>query len=311
MRWCGRSWAPLPRHEANDANVTMTSLHEFYYRLPARAGGFRPGSHLGTSLGHGQEFAAHMRLLDNPDPRRLDLRASLRNLRREWLVRVHRQRVSVPVHAVVDVSASMRFGARASKLHVAADFLEGLGHSAFRAGDPVGMLAFDAVERTDLFVPARHSRGAGYAMSAMLREFASAGASARAGGAEGLSQAARRLADRQGLIFLVSDFHWALEVLDGILDMLAQAYVVPMITWDPAEAEPPPGNALLAVRDAESGRQRTLWVRKTLRAQWRDAVAARRARLDALFLARGLRPIHLHGAFEAEAVSRYFLEAVA
>ncbi|MDF3837537.1 MxaS protein, partial [Cupriavidus basilensis] len=58
----------------------MSGLHEFHYRLPARAGGFRPGSHLGTSLGPGQEFAAHMRLLDNPDPRRLDLRASVRNL---------------------------------------------------------------------------------------------------------------------------------------------------------------------------------------------------------------------------------------
>ncbi|MDF3838622.1 MxaS protein, partial [Cupriavidus basilensis] len=209
------------------------------------------------------------------------------------------------------VSASMRFGARADKLQVAADFLEGLGHSAFRAGDPVGMLAFDAVERADLFVPARHSRGAGYAMSAMLRASASAGAAARAGGAEGLAQAAQRLADRRGLVFVVSDFHWALEALDGILDLLAQAYVVPMIVWDPAETEPPPGNTLLAVRDAETGRQRTLWLRKTVRAQWRDAVARRRARLDALFLARGLRPFYLHGAFEAEALSRYFLEAVA
>ncbi|MFS8979148.1 MxaS protein [Cupriavidus necator] len=288
-----------------------SSPHEFHYRLPARAGGFRPGSHRGTSLGPGQEFTAHKRLLDNPDPRRLDLRASVRNLRQEWLVRVHRQRVSVPVHAVVDVSASMRFGARASKLDVAADFLEGLGHSAFRAGDPVGMLAFDASERTDLFVPARHSRGAGYAMSAMLRDSASDGTSARPGGAEGLAQAAQRLADRHGLVFLVSDFHWALEALDGVLDMLAQAYVVPIITWDPAETEPPPGNALLAVRDAETGHQRTLWLGKTLRARWRDAVAQRRARLDALFLARGLRPVYMQGSFEAEALSRYFIEAVA
>ncbi|KAB7631796.1 MxaS protein, partial [Verminephrobacter sp. Larva24] len=53
----------------------MSSLHEFHYRLPARAGGFRPGSHLGRSLGPGQEFATHVRLFDNPDPRRIDLRA--------------------------------------------------------------------------------------------------------------------------------------------------------------------------------------------------------------------------------------------
>jgi len=287
----------------------VSSLHEFHYRLPARAGGFRPGSHRGRSLGPGQEFATHMRLFDNPDPRRIDLRASLRNPRQDWLVRVYRQRVSVPVHAVVDVSASMQFGARASKLQVAADFLEGLGHSAFRAGDPVGMLAFDATERSDLWLPARHSRGAGHAMARLLRECASA--PGHAGGAQGLAQVAQRLADRPGLVFLVSDFHWDLQALDGILDLLAHAHVVPLIIWDPAETEPPPGNALLAVHDAENGRRRTLWVGRSLRVGWRAAVARRRARLDGLFLARGLRPVYIQGAFEAEALSRYFLEAVA
>ena len=41
--------------------------------------------------GAGLEFATHLRLFDRPDPRRLDLRASIANLRSEWLVRVNRQ----------------------------------------------------------------------------------------------------------------------------------------------------------------------------------------------------------------------------
>ena len=125
----------------------------------------RPGSHPGSSLGAGQEFVSHVSLYDRPDPRRLDLRASLRDLSGDWLVRVNRQRAGIPVHVVADVSASMRFGALKPKLHVVAEFVEALGQSAFRVGDALGMLAFDARERTDLFVPAHLSRGTGSVMA--------------------------------------------------------------------------------------------------------------------------------------------------
>src|SRR5512138_61491 len=146
----------------------MTAPGEFHYRLPRRLGTWRPGSHPATSLGTGQEFVSHASLYDRPDPRRLDLRASLRNVRGDWLVRVYRQRAGIPVHVVVDVSASMSFGARRPKLSIAAEFVEALGRSAFRVGDALGMMAFDADERGDLLVPALSSRGIGSVMADML-----------------------------------------------------------------------------------------------------------------------------------------------
>jgi uncharacterized protein (DUF58 family) len=141
-------------------NVTNV-MPEFHYRLPMRAGGSRPGSHPGSSFGAGQAFAMHARLFDHPDPRRVDLRASLHAIPAEWLVRVHLQRVAVPVYVVIDVSASMYFGLLKSKLHIAADFVTALGYSAFRAGDQVGMVAFDNTEREELYSPARYGQGVG------------------------------------------------------------------------------------------------------------------------------------------------------
>lgn len=295
-----------------------TLAQEFHYRLPSRYGGHRPGAHHGTSLGAGQGFAAHRRLFDHPDPRRLDLRASVRDVRQDWLVRIQRQRVAVPVHALVDVSASMHFGAERSKLEVAADFVEALGHSAFRAGDAAGLLAFDHAERDDLFVPPRHSRGAGLVMARTLRASQAGDDAGRnpvargdRGGIDGLRHAARRLSGRPGLVFIVSDFHWPLDELEAVLELLAPACIVPMIAWDPAETEPPEAQALLAVSDAETGVRRTLWLRESLRGQWRDAVAARRAALRHLFEGRGLEPFELRGRFDGEALTRHFLEAVA
>jgi len=281
-----------------------TTAQAFHYRLPHRATGQRPGAHRGASLGSGEEFIAHMNLYDRPDPRRLDLRASVRNLSHEWLVRISRQRVDMSVQVIVDVSASMAFGARTPKLHVAAEFIEALGYSTFRVGDALGMAAFDATERTDLFVPAMRNRGIGEVMSGMIRRCRTA-----PGSIAGLEQAIVRLAVRPGLVFLVSDFHWPLERLGPVVDTLSHSFIVPMIIWDQAETDPPRQDAILALEDAESGASRTLWMRPQLRARWRDNVAKRRHELDRFFAARSIRPFFVSGAFDADAMSEYFFEA--
>jgi hypothetical protein len=268
-----------------------------------------------------------MSLYDYPDPRRLDLRASLRSLERKWLVRVNRQRAGIGVRALVDVSLSMHFGSRRPKLHVVADFVEALGVSAFRVGDAVGMMAFDDVERSDLFIPARVSRGIGRVMAQALmgsmdaasdepaaHPNATAGSSSRRGRdalavGNGMEAAASHLAGQQGLIFLVSDFHWPLEPLGIVLDYLAHATVVPVVVWDPAEVEPPTRDALAPLRDAESGARRTLWLRPKLREQWRRGVAERRAEINSFLAARSLRAFYMEGGFEADALSSYFFEA--
>jgi len=284
----------------------MSEHREFHYRLPQRIGGWRPGSHRGSSLGAGQEFVSHMRLYDRPDPRRLDLRASLRNIQQEWLVRVNRQQASIPVHAVVDVSASMSFGSRRSKLDVAAEFVEALGQSTFKVGDSLGMLGFDSRERTDLFVPAMVSRGIGETMATLLR-----GTSGSAGSADGLVDAMQHLAGRQGLVFIVSDYHWPLAGMSLALDALVRAFVVPVVIWDAAEIQPPAHDGLAQLRDVESGAQRTLWMRPRMREKWLESANARRTELNQLFASRGMRPFFVTGQFDSEAMSQYFFEVAA
>jgi uncharacterized protein (DUF58 family) len=290
----------------------MRAVQEFHYRLPMRVRGYRPGSHLGLAIGAGHVFVAHASLYDRPDPRRLDLRASLRSMRDEWLVRVNRQRAGVSVYTIVDVSASMSFGT-GSKRQTVDDFLESLGLSAFRAGDALGMLAFDSRERPELFVPPRIGRGVGSLSLERLKQFRSTQTDTRSAvnGGRGLELAAMRLAGRQGLVFIVSDFHWPLDRLGAALDLLTHAHVVPLIVWDGAESEPPAGNGFALLRDSESGAQRTLWLRPGLRARWRDAILHRREQLERIFATNFIRPLYLQGGFDAEGVSKYFLEGFA
>ena len=276
---------------------------EIHYRLPRRTSGWRPGSHRGSSFGAGQEFISHARLYDRPDPRRLDLRASLTNIQQEWLVRVNRQRASITVHVLVDVSASMSFGPLRSKLQTAADFVEALGQSTARLGDSLGMRAFDAREREDLHAPPMRGRGVGENIAARIRQ-----ARGAAGNVGGLQEVTGRLSARGALVFVVSDFHWPLAGLGAALDPLAQSVVVPIVLWDPAEIRPPSSNGLAQLRDMESGARRTVWMRPGLRAKWRAAALERRHQLDEVFLTRAMVAFHVNGDFNCDALSQYFFE---
>ncbi|MEP6505096.1 MAG: VWA domain-containing protein [Betaproteobacteria bacterium] len=279
----------------------MDDPHEFDYRLPRRARGRRLGTHRATAVGAGLEFLTTLSLFDHPDPRRLDLRASLANLRGDWLVRANRQHAAIGVQVLIDVSASMRFGAP-RKLDVAADFVEALGRSAARVGDALGMVAFDATAREDLHVAPRRGRGVGELMAALLRE-----CDGGAGDGRGLRGAAQQLLGRPELVFVVSDYLWPLDGLADALDLLAPAHIMPIVVRDRAEIEPPPRDGAAMLVDAETGHRRTLWVRPALRARWHAAIAARATALEAVFAERDLRPFTLLGAFDANALSGHLL----
>ena len=274
----------------------------FHYRMGGRAGGRRPGAHAGRAGGAGTEFLAHVRLFDHPDPRRLDLRASLRAAGDDWLVRTHRQRAAVDLHAVVDVSASMACGTP-RKLDIAAAFVESIGSSAFKTGDAAGLCGFDGATRDDLYRPAWRNRSVGPVLGALVR----AAAPAATPGC-GLIAALQPLLGRQSMVFLISDFHWPLPQMAQALDLLGSAWIVPVVLWDAAEATPPSSNAFVRLRDAETGSLRALWLTPRLRRQWQENIAQRRSALDALFASRNLRPLYVSGHFDADAVSQYFIE---
>lgn len=284
----------------------MMSEASFYYRIPGRTSGHRPGAHGGHAVGTGNDFKSHARLTDCPDPRRIDLRASLSAGRDEWLVRLYRQRAAVPVHAVVDMSASMDIGRPCRKLHVAAAFVEAMGNSAFKVGDPAGLCAFDVEARNDLYMPARHNRGAGKLMASRIAQpVRTVPRKPRCG----LVPALQTLAGRQALVFLVSDFHLPAKDMTEALDLLERAWVVPVVIWDASEIAPPQETGFVRMRDAEGGGARPVWINAALRDTWMARVEARRRWLDALFASRQLRPVYMTGAFDAQVLSRYFLDA--
>ncbi len=252
-------------------------------------------------------FVSHAKLLDQPDPRRLDLRASISSIQKDWLVRVNQQRASITVSAIIDVSASMHFGAQHKKLHVAAQFLQALGFSAGGLGDTVSLQAFDTIQREDLTMPARPGRGLGQTMASLIQD--SIPSSPGHASMEALSRCIESVAARADLVFIVSDFHWPLDTLEQLLDPLAGSMVVPLVIWDNAEVRPPQGKHLLSAVQLGGRRTRQLWLTPAIRKQWISNVESRRNAIAAAFAGRDVKPFLMTDGFDPEALSRYFMEA--
>lgn len=281
--------------------MMVEAVRELHYRTGSPALGHFPGAHRSTRGESGFEFRGHASLLDAPDPRRLDLHASLRDAFGNWIVRVYSQRKSIPVVMVADLSASMGFVGTSAKLDVLADFVESLSWSAWRTGDSFGFIGCDAAVRPELLMPQTRSRGVGSTLANTLRGLHLHGTSAR-----GLTLAHRHLGRQRSLVFLVSDFHLPLPEIEAVLDSMANHDLMPVIVWDPLEFTLTAQRGLANVIDPESGQRRLVWWRPALRQQW---VAARQARHEALlklFRAKRLKPLFIEGAFDADAVTRHF-----
>jgi uncharacterized protein (DUF58 family) len=239
-----------------------------------------------------------------PDARRIDLRASLKDPFGQWIVRTFRQRSSIDLHVIADLSASMGVTGTQRKLDVMADLTAAAAYSAYRTGDTFGFIGADEQLRAELYVPAVRTQGIGIVLSEKLRRLKLIGRSAAA-----LPRAAALLPRRRCLVFLASDFHLPHSLLETTLDALAPHQVVPVVLWDPAEFRPSARFGIGAVSDPESGGQRTVLVRAALRRKVANAFRERAVSLERLFARRGTRPLLITGPFRPVEVTRYFLGA--
>jgi Uncharacterized conserved protein (some members contain a von Willebrand factor type A (vWA) domain) len=276
-------------------------LEEFHYKIPWRSKGAHSGHHQSTQVGGGFEFRGYAPLISAPDARRFDVRASLRDPYEGILVRIYNQRSAVPVYAVADLSASMGFAGCCRKLDVLADFIVALGYSAYRTGDPFGFIACETCVCEDLTQSLTRMKGAGVALGERLRALTPTARHSRA-----LLDAAHWLTRERSLVFLVSDFHFGLDLLDRVLGTLTPHAVVPVVLVDSTELENPPRFGIARVVDAETGKSRTLLLRPSLRARMRRAFVERKEQLTRLFIAHNTAPLFIYDRFDPDAVTRYF-----
>jgi uncharacterized protein (DUF58 family) len=276
------------------------------YRVRWKTTGLRPGAFRGLHAGAGDRILASVPLHENADPRRIDVRATLRDPFGGIWVREIEQNSALKVVVLADVSASMGYVGRYDKLDQLRRIAIALARSAFRNGDAFGFYAASDVPHVALSMPPRVDRGAGDWIARRLARFAPAGDSAR-----GLLQLIPRLPHRRALVFLVSDFHWPEQDIAAVIRGLSHHAIVPVVLRDPAEADAIHRRGIAVLRDLETGAQRFVWLRRGLIDALRLERDRREDRLRRICRAAGTAPFFVRGRFDPALLSRHFAEVAA
>lgn len=290
------------RGALSEGSAPLPRLSPVPYKLHWRPSGVHAGAHPGADEGGSGPFRRHVPLLHHPDPRRIDLRATLRDPMGEVHVRQVARRNAISLIALVDLSGSMGFEGRAARMGVVAELCATLALSAYKMGDRFGLVGCDAAVRQAIYVPPTRRRGLEVEVFERLRRVEPQGASVR-----GLAAAAEWLPLHRSLVFLISDFLLPLAQLEEILDALWRHDVVPVVVRDAGEEDDLPAWGLIELRDLETGRSRLAFMRPGLREAWRNAGRLRRAEIDRLFTQRGRSTFHLVDRLDPDALAEYLL----
>lgn len=164
------------------------------------------GLHPSAFRGGGREFDRHRAYQQGDDARHIDWRLFARTDRLH--VREFHDEANLQAYIVIDATASMGFEDRhgLSKLRYAQYTAAALAHLMLRAGDAVGLAAFDDAPRP--LVPPRNRHGHLHALLLELEQLEARGDASAAAGVEAVGPLLRR----RGRVVLISDL---LEHDDG------------------------------------------------------------------------------------------------
>lgn len=278
----------------------------FFYQIPWKSTSVHAGEHQGTQRGLGDEFKQHYSLLDYPDARRIDLRQTLRDPYEQVQVRAFHQDSTTPLYVMCDVSSSMQFMGKQRKLDTAKHIAASVACSAHARGDLFSLICYDQhVIPALTFPPSQHAHQS-FSCIEQLSHHRKMQVNA-----SGVEEAASYVGQQKSLVFWISDFHQPLADIEHALNVLANHEVIPLILWDPLEYQRLPRFGFGYLQDPETGQQKTVFFRPSVKAQFAALFSQRKAQLDALFTQYETLPIYIGDAYDAEQLSRYFEERMA
>jgi len=281
-------------------------IKEFSYHINWRSNSRRPGSHRSNQRGMGMEFRGHATLLSYPDPRRIDLRQTIRDPMEQIYVRIFNQKSAVPIFVLCDMSGSMQYGSQQRKISIAGDITQSIAQSVTHNGDPFGFIGFDDNVREDWISTLSARPHMAIEMAEKLKSY-----QPKEVGSTALIDTVRLLPRERSLIFLVSDFHMPIKDLEETLILMLRHHIIPVVLWDTAEYTDLPEFGIANVTDPETGTKRTLFLRKDYRNRILESFANRRKAIEDLFLRFDMQPFFVTNQFDADALSEYFHQYVA
>lgn len=266
-------------------------MEAFTYRPRHPPRGHHPGVHAGKALGESGHYAGSEPL--HGPVGRFDLRATLLDPWQRLHIKRFQTRVQTTLVAVVDFSHSMEV-----KRALLSEVVRSIAYSAYDHHDRFSLWL--ATDRAICLLPPKRFGGMVALAERCLREHAPRGLAL-----EALLEISARL-PRESLVFLLSDFHFEERELRRLAEHYSHHDTVPLVIWSKEEQALPNRYGWLRLRDPESGREQTLFLRPRIAEAFRRKVEMRKKQLRETFQPYGRLPLFLKFPFSAQQLTEYF-----
>ena len=243
------------------------------------------GDYLSLFKGRGMEFSSVREYADGDDPRDIDRNVSARA--GKPFVRQYVEERELTVVIAVDLSASQSFGsADRLKREAAVEVAAALAFAAFQNNDKVGLAVF--TESLERFVPPRKGRRH---VLAVIREILAYEPKGKRTAIAPSRERITRMLKRRCILLVISDFRDT--GFERALKLCALKHdLIPIVIEDPRESTLPAINAIVAVRDPETGDSGVLDLRADA-AEYAREEGKRRGELSKIFRSSGLEAIRV------------------
>jgi uncharacterized protein (DUF58 family) len=237
-----------------------------------------PGSWLSVYKGGGLEFDKISRYDLGENPRWINWAATARMGGQPILKNTYIEERELSVILVVDLSKSMEFGSeRVSKRRLAAEIAATLAYSAWRVGDPVGLIGYTA--KVEIHLKPQRQKAYNFLIPQNVLLFQT-----QQGNQGRISSVFKSLPVKRALVFWMSDFLEELVEIKKALRVMGSRHdVIPLVIHDPRERELPQHRGGLRLRDLETGLERILWFTKKNRETFQAEAKKREEALNSLF----------------------------
>lgn len=247
-------------------------VRDLEYSIDWRSAILRAGRHKSRRSGFGFEFSGILPVTRAPQSKRIDVRSTLLAPDGIPRVRVFEQKSSAKVILVVDLSASVAYGGRQREMAKLACVI---AYSAYRTGDMFGCIGYG--EKVEYYEPPAVSKETAFDVGAFIWncEF-------RAKNHDGLRDVAGYLPNEQALIFWFSDFHIPERDIATFIEETKAHDVRAVAFWDSSEFNLP-RFGFARFRDAESAKERLVFLRPSTRRKLEHNFSERRKKLTRMF----------------------------
>lgn len=263
-------------------------LREIEYWINWLSSGFASGKWDSIYRGRGFDLRGTAPFNDDPDPVRINWRASA--IYDELLVNQFAEERDVHLNLLTNLGPSMAFGSQERKLDRLAVLTAILSFSAFRLKDRFRFVGY--TDELEYGFPQPREKGYPYQIAQAIMDFDWQGKKRG-----GLIKAAASLPSRRSLIILISDFLGNPEGLSRALGILAPRHeILPLVLWDEREVTlPGQGFGLYPFYDLETGEPSFVFLTPASRRRFAEESTFRREKLEELFGRYGLQPHFLIG----------------